>query len=71
MLRFSEKQSNENAKQSIEFVWQQSQPFQNPISVKQPVESKFQEVYFSLSFENTYFSKKLKSNNVGSSVRVD
>jgi len=48
-----------------------SNPFQNTLSVKQPVESKFQQVDFSLSFENTYFSKGLKSNKLGSSIRVD
>jgi len=48
-----------------------SNPFQNTLSVKQPVESKFQQVDFSLSFEDTSFSKGLKSNNLGSSIRVD
>ena len=41
-----------------------SNPFQNTLSVKQPVESKFQQVDFSLSFENVSFSKELKSNNL-------
>jgi len=53
----------------------QSQAFSNPflktLSVKQPVESKFQQVDFSLPLENIYFSKGLKSNNPESSQRVN
>jgi len=41
------------------------------LSVKQPAESKFQQVDFSLPLENIYFSKGLKSNNIGSSHRVN
>jgi len=37
-----------------------SNSFQNTLSVKQLVESKFQHVDFSLFFENTSFSKKIK-----------
>jgi len=47
--------------QSIELVWQQSQafsnPFQNTLSVKQPVESTFLQAEFSLSLENIFFKK--------------
>jgi len=40
----------------------QSQAFQNPLSVKQPVESTFPQVGFSLSLENKSFSKGLRFN---------
>jgi len=40
----------------------QSPSFQNPLSVKQPVESTFQQVEFSLSLENRSFSKGLRFN---------
>jgi len=57
LLRFSEKQSVEFSKQPVELTWQQSQtkssfskPFQIPLSVKQPVDSKFQPVEISTSF---------------------
>jgi len=36
-----------------------SNPFQKPLSVKQPVESKFQQVDFPLSLENIFFEKNL------------
>jgi len=48
-----------------------SNPFQNTLSVKQLVESIFQHIEFSLSLENTSFSKGLKSNNLGSLQKVD
>jgi len=48
-----------------------SNPFQNTPSVKQLVESNFQQVDFSLPLENISFSKGLKSNNLGSSQRVN
>jgi len=43
-----------------------SNPFQNTLSVKQPVESKFQQVDFPLSLENISFPKELESSNLGS-----
>ena len=43
-----------------------SNPFQNNLSVKQPVESKFQHVDFPLCLENVSFSKEVESNNLGS-----
>ena len=69
LLRFREKQPVEFSKQPVELVWQQSQtkssfsnPFQSPLSVKQPVESTFQQVEFSHSLEKTSFSKGLRFN---------
>jgi len=43
-------------------------PFQKPLSVKQPVEMNIQQVDFPLLFENTSFSKSLKSNKHGSNL---
>jgi len=43
-----------------------SNSFQNTLSVKQPIELKFQQVDFPLSLENISFSKELESTNLGS-----
>jgi len=43
-----------------------SNPFKNSLSVKQPVETIKQLVDFPFLFENTSFSKGLKSSNLGS-----
>ena len=73
MLRKFKKQSIDFSKQLIELVWQQSQQksnsfksFSKSLSVKQPIETTIQQVDFPLLFENTSFSKGLKTNSFGS-----